>query len=101
MQWYTEAGKITTYPKVKIDFALPELSATKIVTWNCHMDESAKDRYDIILSRYLLTALGLNLELYYHVIKADDVPIKGSEAPMVYLGTYEFKYLSAVKITPE
>ena len=32
MQWHTQAGKITTNLKVKIDFTLPEISATKIVT---------------------------------------------------------------------
>ena len=41
-------------------FTLTELSATKIVTWNCHVDDSAKGRYDTILVRYLLTDLGFN-----------------------------------------
>ena len=27
MQWYTQAGNITTYLKVKVDFGLPALSA--------------------------------------------------------------------------
>ena len=48
MQWHTQAGKITTNLKVKIDFTLTELSATKIVTWDFHMDESAKDIYDMM-----------------------------------------------------
>ena len=42
MQWNTQAGKITTNIKVKIGFNLPELSATKIVTWNLHVDDSSK-----------------------------------------------------------
>ena len=29
MQWYAQAGIITTNTKVKIDLTLPELSATK------------------------------------------------------------------------
>ena len=33
-----QAVKIITNLKVKIDFTLPELRATKIVTWNCHVD---------------------------------------------------------------
>ena len=40
MQWHTQAGSITTNLKVKIDFTFPEISATKIVTWNCHADAS-------------------------------------------------------------
>ena len=32
MQWQTQAGNITTNNKVKIDFTLPALSATDVVT---------------------------------------------------------------------
>ena len=53
IQWHTQAGKITTNINVKIDFNVSELSATKIVTWNCHMDDYTKGRYDMILCRYL------------------------------------------------
>ena len=61
MQWHTQAGKITNNSKVKIDSALPKLSATKKVTWNFHMNDFAKGRYYIILGIYLLTELGLNV----------------------------------------
>ena len=61
MQCHTQAGKITTNSNVRIDFTLPELSATNIVTWNFHVDESDKGRYDMVLVRYLLTELGLNI----------------------------------------
>ena len=56
-----QAGSINTNLKVQTDFTLPKLSTMKIVIWNCHVDESAKGRYDMILGRYLLTALVLNL----------------------------------------
>ena len=55
MQWQTQAGKITTNSKVRIDFTLTEISATEIVMWNCHVDESSKGIYDMILGRDLLT----------------------------------------------
>ena len=71
MQWHTQAGKITTNTRIKIDFTLTELSGTKIVTWNFHMDDSNKGRYYSILGRYILTVLGLNLKLSDHVIKLD------------------------------
>ena len=41
------------------------------------MDESAKGRCDMILGRYLLTELGLNLKLSDYVIEANDGPSKG------------------------
>ena len=59
--WKTQAGKFTTSKKVNIDFCLPEFSATKIVTWKCHIDKYTNGRYDMILCRYLLTALGMDL----------------------------------------
>ena len=45
---------LTNNQKVKTDFTLPEFSATKIVTWNFHVDDSAKNRYNMILGRHLL-----------------------------------------------
>ena len=48
MQCNTQSSIITTNIKVKIYFNLPEIRATKNVTWNCHVDETAKGRYDII-----------------------------------------------------
>ena len=55
------------------------------------MDDSAKGRRDMILGRYLLTGLGLNLKLSDHVIEADDRPFKASTTPAVDLVTYELK----------
>ena len=38
IKWHTQAGNIATNIKVEIYFTLPEFSATKIMTWNCHVD---------------------------------------------------------------
>ena len=57
MKCHAQAGNITTNLKVKIYLTLPGLIVTKIVIWNCHVDDSAKGRYDIILGRHLLTEL--------------------------------------------
>ena len=57
MQWQTQAEKITSYIKVIVDFTLPALSATNVLTCECHVYESAKGRYDMILSRDLPTEL--------------------------------------------
>ena len=48
IQWHTQAQNITTNLKFKVNFTLPALSAANVVTWNCHMDDSAKGRYDMI-----------------------------------------------------
>ena len=80
------SGSITSHINYKIDFALTKLSATKIVTWNCHVDDYAKGRYDMILGRDLLTGLGLNIKFSDHIIKADDILFKGFTTIMVDLG---------------
>ena len=54
MQWHTQAVNITTNLKVKVDFISPALSATNVVTWKYHVDDSAKGIYDMILGRYQL-----------------------------------------------
>ena len=54
MQWNTQSGNITTNLKVKMDVTLTELSATKSLKQNCHVDDSANDRYGTILGRDLL-----------------------------------------------
>ena len=86
--------------KVEVDFTLPVLSATNVVTWKCHVDDSAKGRYDMILGRDISTELWLNLKISEHGIKADGRPFKWSTAPMVDLGTYIFKDLNTYTITP-
>ena len=93
-QWQTQARKITTNIKVNVDFTLPVISTTNVLTWKFHMDDSAKGRYDIILGRYIWTELGLNIKFSEHVIEADDGHFMGTTAPMIYLCAYVFKYLN-------
>ena len=101
MQWHTLGLNFTTNFKVKTYFALPTHSETYVLTWKFYVDDSYKNRYDIILGRYLLTGLVLNLIFSEHVIEADDETFKGPTTPMVYLGTYIFKILNTEKITTE
>ena len=72
----------------------------KIVTWNWHVDDSDKVRYDMILGRDSLTGLLINLKLSDRVIYLDDGPLKGLTAPMLDLGMYELKILNTEKFTP-
>ena len=69
--------------------------------WNCHVDDSAKGRYFIILGTDILTTLGRNFKCSDHVIEADDGNFKYYMATMVDMGTYEFKDINTGKITPE
>ena len=51
MQWHTQDENITTSIEIKVDFTLPALTVTNIMTWECHVDDSAKGRYNMILGR--------------------------------------------------
>ena len=62
MKWHTQAGNITNNHKVKVDFAVPALTVTNVVTWKCHEDNCAKGMYDIILGQDIIIELGLNLK---------------------------------------
>ena len=75
--WENQYGKFTTSKKVKVYFCLPQFSATKIVTRKCHIYESTKGRYDMILCRDLLTVLGLDLKFSNNVILGRERPYVG------------------------
>ena len=54
MKWHMQTGNITTNTKVKIYLILPKFSAAKIVNQECHIDDSVKGIYDMILLKYIL-----------------------------------------------
>ena len=93
MQCHLQAVNLTTNMKVKIYFTSPAFIATKTVTWEYHMGGLDKGILNMVLGRYLLTELLLNIKIYKHVIKSGDGPLKGSIAPMLDLGTPKFTVL--------
>ena len=66
-----------TSKKVNIDFFSPEFSATNIVMWKYHVDKYTNGRYDMILGRDILTALGLDIKLSENVIIGREVTYNG------------------------
>ena len=72
-----QVEKFTTPKKVNIYFFLPEFSAMKTMTWQYHVNESAKGRYNMILGRDLLTYMGLDLKFYEDVIIGSDRTYEG------------------------
>ena len=72
----------------------------KHLMWNCRVYDSAKGGYVMIIGRYLLTLLGLNISLSEHAIKTGDGHLKGPTATMVDLGVHEFKDLNTEKLHP-
>ena len=72
--WETQDGNFTTSMKVNIDFLLPELSATKILMWNFHVEKSTHGRYDMIQGRDIITTLGLYLQFSENMIIGGEGP---------------------------
>ena len=64
------------------------------------MDDSSKDRYDMILGTYILIELGLNLKFSEHIIESYDWICKQSTAPRVHLVTCIFKLSNIGEIKP-
>ena len=60
---------------VKVKLSLPVISATNIVAWKCHLDDSTAGRYNIIIRTDLLTELGIYIILYkYYRVRLSTVP---------------------------
>ena len=55
------------------------------------MDDSTESRYDIIIRKYLITDLGIDMEFSGNIIQCGKLPHQGWEAPMARLNEYDFK----------
>ena len=80
-----------TNEMVKLQLYLPVLSATKTVTWKYHVDDSTAGRYNMIISRYLLTKLGIDLKFSTNTIQCSKGSYQGCTTPMVNLDYYDFE----------
>ena len=65
------------------------------------MDESTNGRYDMILGRELLTALGLYLKFYENFIIGREGLYEGCSAPMFDVINYGFTSITDKTVKPE
>ena len=91
--WETQAEKVQAPNKANVDFCLPKFSATKIVSWKCHVDKKTNIRYDMILGRDLINALGLDLKFYEDLIIGGEGEYEGCSETMDDLSNHDFKSL--------
>ena len=85
---------------MNVDFYLPEFSETKIVSRKYHMDKQTNRKYDMILCRYLLTALGLDINFSENITIGDGGSHKRCSAHMANLSSYKFKPLTDKIVKP-
>ena len=60
--------KVHDLKEIECLLFLPDFIETKLVMWKFHVKESTNGKYDMILSRDLLTALGLDLKFSWNII---------------------------------
>ena len=85
MKRITQTGNYTSNSMVTLEFSSPELIATKIVTWKCHVDDSTAGSYDMILSRDLLTKLGIDINISMNTIDSGKGTHQGFKTPTANL----------------
>ena len=76
--WTTKAGTLTTTRKAQLKFLLPEFNQSKIISWACHVDDTAtasNSQYNMILGRDLLETLGIIINFNDHTITWDEATI--------------------------
>ena len=85
---------------MNVDFCLPEFSATNIMMWKCHVDESTNGRYYMILCRKIINTLGLDFKFYENATLGREVPHEGCSAPMADVSIYDFNIITAKTFKP-
>jgi hypothetical protein len=63
-KWKTLGGTFTTNYESRLDFKFPELSTSKVVTWQAHVDDKTSSKeaaYDMIMGVYLTTPIGITV----------------------------------------
>ena len=80
-----------------VDFWILESNATKRMTWKFHIDESTNGRYNMILGRYLITTLVLDLKFFDNFI----IGREGCSSTMVDVSNYGFKSIIDKTVKPE
>ena len=84
-KWTTLTGILETSKMADISFKIPELSTSKQIAWQCHVDETSNRHevpYDIILGLDFLTELEMTLDFGKKTIKWGE-----SEMEMLPQGT--------------
>ena len=77
-EYDTAGGTYTSNYDVKIDFTMPEFSASKIINQRFHVDNEEEDMnigYDMIIGRDLMVKLGLITDYKRKVLIWDGVSV--------------------------
>jgi hypothetical protein len=80
-KWKKIGGTFTTNYESLLDFKFPELSTSKAVTWQAHVDDKASSKeaaYDMIMGMDLMTYIGITVDCEQRCIRCGGtyIPLK-------------------------
>jgi hypothetical protein len=82
-KWKTLGGTFTTNYKSLLDFKFPEISTSKVVTWQAHVDDKTSSKeaaYDMIMGMDLMTSIGITVDCEQRRIRwgGAEIPLRTS-----------------------
>jgi hypothetical protein len=80
-KWKTLGGTFTTNYESLLDFKFPELSTSKVVMWQAHVDDKTSSKeaaYAIIMRMDLMTSIGITVDCEQRCIRwrGTEIPLK-------------------------
>jgi hypothetical protein len=80
-KWKTLGGTFTTNYESLLDFKFPELSTSKVVTWQAHVDDKTSSKeadYDMIMGMDLMTSIVITVDCEQRCIRwgGTEIPLK-------------------------
>jgi hypothetical protein len=80
-KWKTLGGTFNTNYESLLDFKFPELSTSKVVTWQSHVDDKTSSKeagYDVIMGMDLMTSIGITVDCEKRCIRwgGTEIPLK-------------------------
>jgi hypothetical protein len=80
-KWKTLGGTFTTNYESLLDLKFPEISTSKVVTWQAHVDHKTSSKeavYDMIMGMDLMTSIGITDDCEQRCIRwgGTEIPLK-------------------------
>jgi hypothetical protein len=80
-KWKTLGGTFTTNYESLLDLKVPEISTSKVVTWQAYVDDKTSSKeaaYDMIMGMDLMTSIGITVDCEKRCIRWDgtEIPLK-------------------------
>jgi hypothetical protein len=80
-KWKTLGGTFTKNYESLLDFKFPDLSTSKVVTWQAHLDDKTSTKeaaYDIIMGMDLMKSIGITVDWEQRCIRwgGTEIPLK-------------------------